>query len=240
MRIIRFWSLWILGADITVVAEHVCHEMDILSKDSGDSLRIKLKKYDNKDIEGMILVVCATDDKELNHQIAHFCMSAGVWVNAVDQKEDCSFIFPSYVKEENLVAAFSSGGNSPLLTQILKEKEKEILTPEMGIRGEILGKYRSMVQSQVRDTKKQSNIYRLVSDELLCMADSSCELIYVGKENHNHTLPQDEINCLLYEKYIFHRGSFPLMVFGVILMIISLLIICQIWEQWFCLLKQEK
>ena len=53
-------------------------------------------------------------------------------VNAVDQQEDCSFIFPSYLKHRDLVGAFSSAGNSPVLTQYLKESLKEILTEELG------------------------------------------------------------------------------------------------------------
>lgn len=41
---------------------------------------------------------------------------------------------------------------------------------------------------------------RLVSPDLLKEAKPGCELIFVGKENHHHTLPQDEINALLAKK----------------------------------------
>ena len=66
-------------------------------------------------------------------------------VNAVDQKDDCSFIFSSYIKEKNLVAAFSSGGNSPALTQYLKSEEKDILTPFLGELNEFMGSIREKV-----------------------------------------------------------------------------------------------
>lgn len=63
---------------------------------------------------------------------------------------------------------------------------------------------------------------RLVSPELLSYAQPGCELIYVGKENHHHTMPQEEINELLVRKameyssvvrlkggdpYVFGRGG---------------------------------
>lgn len=63
---------------------------------------------------------------------------------------------------------------------------------------------------------------RLASPELLCYAKPECECIYVGKENHHHTMPQDKINRLLVEKamrcksvvrlkggdvYVFGRGG---------------------------------
>lgn len=63
---------------------------------------------------------------------------------------------------------------------------------------------------------------RLASPDLLAEAKLGCEKIYVGKESHHHTLPQEEINRLLvrksmqYEKtvrlkggdaYVFGRGG---------------------------------
>ncbi len=41
---------------------------------------------------------------------------------------------------------------------------------------------------------------RLAAPELLNDVKPGCELIYAGKENHHHTLKQDEINSLLAEK----------------------------------------
>ena len=46
---------------------------------------------------------------------------------------------------------------------------------------------------------------RLSSPEFLSMAKAGCELIYVGKENHNHVMKQDAINELLYEKSKCHE-----------------------------------
>lgn len=63
---------------------------------------------------------------------------------------------------------------------------------------------------------------RLVSEKVLNMAPEDCEKCYVGKENHNHTLPQAQINELLVKKameydvvvrlkggdpYVFGRGG---------------------------------
>ncbi len=63
---------------------------------------------------------------------------------------------------------------------------------------------------------------RLASPKLLGYAKKDCEFIYVGKENHHHTMKQDDINELLYQKallgkdivrlkggdpYVFGRGG---------------------------------
>ena len=60
---------------------------------------------------------------------------------------------------------------------------------------------------------------RLVSSELLSYAPADCEKIYVGKENKNHCMEQDEINALLlcmatkYERVVRLKGGDPY-VFG--------------------------
>ncbi|MCT7910892.1 uroporphyrinogen-III C-methyltransferase [Arcobacter lacus] len=40
---------------------------------------------------------------------------------------------------------------------------------------------------------------RLVNPEILELAKEECELVYVGKEDKKHTLPQEEINELIYQ-----------------------------------------
>ncbi|MCR5581472.1 MAG: uroporphyrinogen-III C-methyltransferase [Pseudobutyrivibrio sp.] len=63
---------------------------------------------------------------------------------------------------------------------------------------------------------------RLLNPDMLKLAPDTCECIYVGKQNHKHTMPQDDINKLLVEKanqynhvvrlkggdpYVFGRGG---------------------------------
>lgn len=134
--------------------------------DAADRITIIKRRFDRKDCNGMEMVIAATDDNALNHEIAEYCKANGIMVNAVDQKADCSFIFPSYIKEKNLVAAFSSGGNSPVLTQYLKGKEKEILTPFLGELNEYMGQIREKVIAQYDTQAERKRVFK----EILCAA----------------------------------------------------------------------
>ena len=123
-------------ARVVVVGENICDKIYEIVKKS-NQLELQKKCFEDADCDNMFMVIAATDDKELNHHIAGICNSKGIMVNAVDQKEDCSFIFSSYIKEKNLIAAFSSGGNSPVLAQFLGE-----LNEYMGkIRKRVIEKY---------------------------------------------------------------------------------------------------
>lgn len=168
------------GAKVTVVAEDICDELrklkidDIASEDKTGSYtankenRITFikRRFVRKDCDGMEMVIAATDDNALNHEIAEYCKAKDIMVNAVDQKADCSFIFPSYIKEKNLVAAFSSGGNSPVLTQYLKGKEQEILTPFLGELNEYMGQIREKVIAQYDTEAERKRVFK----EILCAA----------------------------------------------------------------------
>ena len=134
--------------------------------DAADRITFIKRRFERKDCDGMEMVIAATDDNALNHEIAEYCKAKDIMVNAVDQKADCSFIFPSYIKEKNLVAAFSSGGNSPVLTQYLKGKEQEILTPFLGELNEYMGQIREKVIAQYDTQAERKRVFK----EILCAA----------------------------------------------------------------------
>lgn len=158
------------GAKITVVAEDICEELRKLTIDDTANKENRItfikRKFNQQDCDGMEMVIAATDDNALNHEIAEYCKAKGIMVNAVDQKADCSFIFPSYIKEKNLVAAFSSGGNSPVLTQYLKGKEQEILTPFLGELNEYMGQIREKVIAEYDTEAERKRVFK----EILCAA----------------------------------------------------------------------
>lgn len=155
------------GAKVTVVAEDICDELRKLTiDDAADRIMFIKRRFERKDCDGMEMVIAATDDNALNHEIAEYCKAKGIMVNAVDQKADCSFIFPSYIKEKNLVAAFSSGGNSPVLTQYLKGKEQEILTPFLGELNEYMGHIREKVIAEYDTEAERKRVFK----EILCAA----------------------------------------------------------------------
>lgn len=146
-------------AKVVVVGENICDKIYEITKKS-NQLELQKKCFEDADCDNMFMVIAATDDNLLNHHIAEICNSKGIMVNAVDQKEDCSFIFSSYIKEKNLIAAFSSSGNSPVLAQYLKSQEKEILTPFLGELNEYMGKIRKRVIEKYGTEDKRKEIFK--------------------------------------------------------------------------------
>lgn len=143
------------GASIYLVAPEILDEI----KEMADVVW-KERPFCPADVSGMKLVVAATGDKEQNHQVAHICRQQKIPVNAVDQIEDCSFLFPSYLKQGEVVAAFSSGGQSPVVTQYLKERARPFVTGHLGRMAAFLGDLRKTVKKCVGRQEKRKYVYR--------------------------------------------------------------------------------
>ena len=144
------------GARVTVVADRILPELK-----AADGVNCRERRFLPEDINGQKLVVAATDDPALNRRISLLCKEARIPVNAVDQAEDCSFIFPAYLKEQEVVAAFSSGGQSPVVAQYLKEQMRPVLTELLGELAMQLGRLRKQVKQSVPEQNRKE-VYRAV------------------------------------------------------------------------------
>lgn len=66
--------------------------------------------FEERDLEGMDMVLAATDNAPLNHRITELCRAENIPVNNASCKEDCDFFFPAILQEDGLTIGVSSGG----------------------------------------------------------------------------------------------------------------------------------
>lgn len=117
-------------------------------------------------IEGSTLVVAATDDAAVNASVSRFCKKRHIPVNVVDEKELCSFYFPSIVKRGDVVAAISTGGSSPALAARLRRELETQIPDSYGRAAKQLGACREYVHEQVTDAGQRKRVF----EELLACA----------------------------------------------------------------------
>lgn len=143
------------GAKVYVVAPEIAEELRKNTK-----VLCRIRPFQETDLKEMTLVVAATGNTALNHEISLLCREKKIPVNAVDQKEDCTFIFPSYVKRGEVTAAVTSGGLSPVLTQYLKKQIEEQMPEEIGIAAEALGEVRPYVKAALPGEEQKKLVYK--------------------------------------------------------------------------------
>ena len=80
-------------------------------------VRLLAPEFLPEHLEGMFLVIGATDDPEVNQRISLEARSRNLFCNIVDKPGECNFIVPSQVHRGDLVIAVSTGGRSPALAK---------------------------------------------------------------------------------------------------------------------------
>ena len=117
--------------EISVIALRVEEEAQTLI--DVHNLILAQRAYYKGDIEGFDIVIVATDTVELHKEIYEESRGSRILVNSVDNTEYCDFIFPSYVKKEDLTIAFSTGGASPACAKQIRQHFEKIIPNSVGV-----------------------------------------------------------------------------------------------------------
>ena len=87
-------------------------EMEELCKKGSDENLIYRKRcFEERDLKQMDIVIAATDNVALNHEIVKLCKQKGILSNNASSQEDCDFFFPAILHEDGLTIGVSSNGN---------------------------------------------------------------------------------------------------------------------------------
>jgi uroporphyrin-III C-methyltransferase/precorrin-2 dehydrogenase/sirohydrochlorin ferrochelatase len=113
-------SLRRAGAQVCVVAPEACEDVKQLA--AGDGVRWEQRGYRATDLDTVRLVIAATDNRDLNSAISSDAQARGIPVNVVDDPDLCTFIVPSIVERGAVLVAISTGGASPTLAKVLRER----------------------------------------------------------------------------------------------------------------------
>jgi len=89
-----------------------------------------VREFESADLEGRDLVFAATDDAELNAEIAGLCRRRGIAVNVASDKSLCDFYFPGIVRQGETVIGINASGRDHRKARRVRERIQELLTEE--------------------------------------------------------------------------------------------------------------
>ncbi len=116
--------------DIKVIAPELSTQMQERIKKEG--LAFEQRKYEVGDIEAFAVVVVAVDDIALQSEIFNESKKYNCLCNAVDSVDYCDFIFPSYIKKDDLTIAVSTSGTSPAMAKHLRRFLERVIPDGIG------------------------------------------------------------------------------------------------------------
>ena len=101
---------------ITVVAPEISPEINSLGLD------IYRREFKPSDLDGKDIVLAATDDAQVNRQIAGLCRRRGILVNNCSDQRLCDFQFPAVVQSGDIVIGINSSGKNHGLVRETRRK----------------------------------------------------------------------------------------------------------------------
>ena len=118
------------GARLTVNALAFAPQFQAWA-DAG-ALTLAQGDFDESLLDSSWLVIAATDDDGVNARVSDAAEKRRIFCNVVDAPKQASFIMPSIIDRSPLMVAVSSGGTSPVLARLLREKLEAVLPQHLG------------------------------------------------------------------------------------------------------------
>lgn len=173
------------GAALKVVAPEVDPQLLELAQTSQGS--VQLRGYQAGDLQGICLVIAATDDEPLNAQISAQAQALGVPVNVVDAPKLCSVIFPAIVDRSPLIVAITSGGDAPVLARLIRAKIETWIPATYGQLAGLSKRFRARVKALFPNVQQRRVFWEEVFQGQIA------ESVFAGKLQEGESLLEEKI-----------------------------------------------
>jgi uroporphyrin-III C-methyltransferase/precorrin-2 dehydrogenase/sirohydrochlorin ferrochelatase len=150
------------GGRVTINAPSLCAELRDLTRTG--SITWRSGPFDAELIAAHLLVIAATDDREVNREVAARARDAQQLCNVVDDAELSTFIMPSIVDRSPLVVAVSSGGASPVLARIIRQRLDQWLPQRIGAVARWAAGLREQVADVIPDLRERLRFWQETLD----------------------------------------------------------------------------
>lgn len=168
------------GAVVTVVAPSLNPELRVcLDQGKGEHHE---RHFQDKDLNSAALVVCATNDSQLNARVAGLCREQGRPVNVVDNPALSDFIFPAIVDRSPVLISISSSGVSPVLARRLRYQLESLLPARWGRLANLMARFRQPLKDRLSSVGGRRAFWERTLDGPVM------EKVLAGKENEAHSL----------------------------------------------------
>ncbi len=174
-------------AQVKVIAHEILPELaELVSQNNGEAI---VGEYQAQMLENVDLVIAATDNLSLNGQVHDDAVARHIPVNVVDKPELCSFIFPAIVDRSPLVIGVSSGGESPVLSRLMRAKLETWIPQGYSRLGKLVGQFRE----QVKERFTTINARRTFWEKTL--QGQVAEKVFAGREEEAAQLLQANLDA---------------------------------------------
>ena len=144
------------GKSVTVLAP----DFDSRFLELGNKVDLINDIFKEEYIDKFDIVVAATDDKEVNEEIACICRKKSKLINVVDSRDLSDFTVSSYVKRGDLLIGISTGGKIPALSAKIRRDLEEIYDESFAEYVDLLGELRKKIIKKYEDKTERKEVLK--------------------------------------------------------------------------------
>ena len=168
------------GAQVTIVSPDLTSHLHTLVEQNQVAHIARI--YQHGDLASAFMVICATDQNEINHQVWQEASANRQLVNVVDDTPRCNFIAPAILRKGDLNIAISTGGKAPALAVRLKERLQKEIGPQYERFLELSGQLREPLARHIPDFETRKKLwYELVDSDVLELLSQGNEIAAIEK-----------------------------------------------------------
>jgi precorrin-2 dehydrogenase / sirohydrochlorin ferrochelatase len=163
-------SLLDSGATIWLISKEFTPDISKL----GETRKVALLKTEVKDAKNFVdslnpkpyMLLAATDNSKLNQELVQAAKTYGSIVYAVDNPAISDFILPAVAHIGDVKVTVSTGGKSPAMVHVLRERIEKTITQQDLLEIELQEKCRAELKKTVADPKARSKtLYQILNDD---------------------------------------------------------------------------
>lgn len=178
------------GAFVCVVAPKICDEIKAIEN---KNLNLREENFQASFVCGARLVICATNEKEINRAAALASKKNGALVNmAAPPRELSDFIVPAHENFGDLFFSVATSGESPALARALCQKIAKNFGEMFQNFLPIMKNFREQAKNKIENTHEREIFWRDLFDQ---HGEKILNLIEQGKQRKAEQLIQDALDC---------------------------------------------
>lgn len=159
-------SLLLECANVTVMSSEITEEISKLNFEYKNHLKLIKENYSKAAItDDYMLVIAATNNREVNEEIWNICRNKNILCSVVDNKELSDLTFVSFVRRGDLTIGISTNGKSPSLAVKIKKEIEKNYGPEYEEYIALLGNIRDKIINSGMDQESKKDILNSLIDK---------------------------------------------------------------------------
>ena len=175
-------------ASITIIAPEITSE---IKRKLGEQITWLEKKFTVDDLASDLrnyqIVIAATDDRNVNAEVAQLCRDKKILINTADDSKNCDFILPSIIDRSPVQIAVSTGGASPVLARMLRTKLENCTPASYGHLAKLIEDNRVRVKEKFSTIDQRRKFWEQV------LQGPIAELVFANQSSAAQKLLDDAI-----------------------------------------------